>query len=204
MIDLVTDLAAFSGVFRLHVYNRKETHVQNRIPPAVLRWEPARQSPLRYPTGRNTTQTFLKYVAAFEAACENDEWTRLRHFFHEDAVYEARNVSFACVLEGQAEILSGFQRSVNGFDRHMLSRKLRVLSPPSLFGERLQTVWRVSYTMAQTPPVHLVGTSSCAAFDGRIVHLVDTYHPGQAEAFQAWINQFGAHLDPSYRDGPGG
>ena len=153
---------------------------------------------------KTARQVFKVYALAFEACLADECWDRLAQFFWRDSVYEVCNVSFAGVLTGREEILRGLAKSVAGFDHKMASRSIKVLSPPVLFGLRLHAIWRATYTRPTAPPVRLQATSCCTVVNGRIAHLVDTYHGQSARAFEDWMQVHGGDLDPSYGDPLGG
>lgn len=143
-------------------------------------------------------QTFLAYAREFEATYEDDDWDRLRKYFADDAVYEVRNVSYACWLQGPEAIFAGIKKSLDHFDRPMDSRKIDVLSPPSVDGDSLSVDWAVTYTRGDAPPIRVAATTSCTIQEGRITHLADAYDDGQEEQLRAWLEDHAPDLDPSY------
>ncbi len=64
-------------------------------------------------------QRFMEYAKAFEAAFEDDDWSRLAPFFTENAVYRAPPDADA---QDRDAVLAKLQRSVNEMDRRMDSR----------------------------------------------------------------------------------
>lgn len=143
-------------------------------------------------------QTFMAYAREFEITYEDDDWQRLRKYFADDAVYEVKNVSYACRLEGPDAIFAGIKKSLDHFDRPMDSRKIDVLSPPAVDGDSLSVDWAVTYTRGDAPPVRVSATTPCTIVDRRITYLADAYHEGQEELLRAWLDEYAPDLDPSY------
>lgn len=143
-------------------------------------------------------QTFLAYAKEFEVTYKDDDWTRIHKYFHDDAVYEVKNVSYACRLEGPDAIFAGIKTSLDHFDRRMDSRKIDVLSPPSVDGDTIDVSWAVTYTRGDAPPVRVAATTTCTVRDGRVAYLADDYEDGQEEALRAWLEDHGPDLDPGY------
>lgn len=143
-------------------------------------------------------QTFMAYAQEFESTYKDDDWERLRKYFADDAVYEVKNVSYACKLEGPDAIFAGIKKSLDHFDRPMDSRKIDVLSPPAVVGDTLRVEWAVTYTRGDAPPIRVSATTSCTIVDGRITYLADDYEEGQEEGLRAWLDEYGPDLDPGY------
>ena len=143
-------------------------------------------------------QTFMAYAQEFEITYRDDEWERLRKYFDDDALYEVKNVSYACRLEGPDAIFAGIKKSLDHFDRPMDGRKIDVLSPPAVDGGTLSVDWAVTYTRGEAPPVRVAATTTCTIVDGRITYLADTYDEGQEKALRAWLDEHAPDLDPSY------
>ena len=143
-------------------------------------------------------EPFMAYARDFEATYADDDWSRLEKYFADDAVYEVKNVSYACRLVGPEAIFTGIKKSLDNFDRPMDRRKIDVLAPPRVDGDRLEIDWAVTYTLGDAPQVRVEATSAVVVGDGRITHLEDAYVDGQEEALRAWLDAHAPHLDPSY------
>src|SRR5690349_21367083 len=50
---------------------------------------------------------FMAYAADFEKTLVDDDWSRLRQYFADDAVYEVKAESFGCKLSGPDAIFKG-------------------------------------------------------------------------------------------------
>lgn len=143
-------------------------------------------------------KTFMAYAREFETTYRDDDWERLRKYFAADTVYEVKNVSYACRLEGPDAIFAGIKKSLDHFDRPMDSRKIDVLSPPAVDGDTLSVEWAVTYNRGDAPSVRVSATTTCTVVGGRITHLADAYDEGQEEALRSWLDEYGQDLDPGY------
>ena len=145
-----------------------------------------------------TTDTFLAYAQDFEKTYVDDDWTRLERHFAPDAVYEVRNVPFACRLVGPQAIFRGIKKSLDGFDRRMDGREVAVVDGPFVEGERVSLGWTVTYRKRGAPDLLLRGRSSARIVDGKIVEMADEYPAGMAEEAGAWFAKHAPDIDPSY------
>jgi hypothetical protein len=143
-------------------------------------------------------QEFMAYARDFERTLVDDEWTRLRGYFADDAVYEVNAESFGCHLTGPAAIFAGMKKSLDGFDRRFTKRDIEVTSGPEISGDEMQMAWKVVYSKEGVPPFVLRGRSMVRYHNGKIVYLADSYDPSVAVDFAAWQRESGLDLDPSY------
>jgi hypothetical protein len=145
-----------------------------------------------------TTDTFLGYAQDFEQTYVDDDWSRLERYFAPDAVYEVRNVPFACRLVGPQAIFRGIKKSLDGFDRRMDARTVAVVDGPYVEGEQVSLGWTVTYGKRGAPDFVLRGRSSARIVDGKIVELADEYPDGMAEEAGTWFAKHAPDADPSY------
>jgi SnoaL-like protein len=143
-------------------------------------------------------QQFMAYAGDFERTFADDDWSRLRRYFAEDAVYEVKATGFGCRLTGPTAIFAGIKKSLDGFDRKFAKRDIEVLSGPEITGDEIRLGWKVVYTKEGWPPFVLRGQSMARYADGKIVHLADSYDPRVADEFAAWQRATGVQLDASY------
>ncbi len=144
----------------------------------------------------NTLEMFARYATDFEETYLDDNWDRLRPYFHEDASYEVCNMPFFCTLAGRDAVFRGIKKSLDGFDR----RCTRSLAAPAVFkaeGSRVLVYGSIRYECE--------GFSTTASLweivsfrDGLIAHIMDIYAPGHDEEYLRWIAQLSAPLDASY------
>ncbi|MBW8815314.1 MAG: nuclear transport factor 2 family protein [Caulobacterales bacterium] len=140
---------------------------------------------------------FVAQRRAFEAAYEDDDWSRLDEFFHEDVTYEVMNMPFHCVIQGLAPMLAGIRRSIEGFDK----RCVRTVGLDRVVREEGANVIVHSAMQFERPPAPptLTRLWEIATYrDGRISRLIDLYDPGAAAEYERWMAEWGQGLDPSY------
>lgn len=144
---------------------------------------------------------FLAYAADFETTFDDDDWSRLAPYFAADAVYEVRNSSFACRLEGPAAILRGIKRSLDNFDRRLPKRVLGLTGPPTVIDDRIAITWTATYSTAiGGPPLVLRGRSSMRYRDGLLVELIDEYPDGMDAEVAAWTAAHAPGCDVAYTE----
>lgn len=142
---------------------------------------------------------FLAYAQDFEKTFDDDDWTRIEPYFASDAVYEVRNTSFACRLEGPAAIVRGIRRSLDGFDRRLPKRVLGLTAPPTITEDSVAFTWTATYSTAVGgPPLVLRGRSALRYRDGLLIELVDEYPDGMDAEAAAWTAAHAPGCDVSY------
>ena len=141
---------------------------------------------------------FGAYAAEFEKTLVDDDWSRLRRFFADDAVYEVKAVAFGCRLVGPDAIFAGMKKSLDGFDRRFPGRRIDVTSLPEVRGEEMSVGWEATYEKEGVKPFVLRGRSLVRYRDGKIALLSDVYEPAAEEEFARWQRETGIALDPSY------
>ena len=143
-------------------------------------------------------QRFLAYAGDFEKTLKDDDWSRLRQYFADDAVYEVKAKSFGCRLTGPAAIFAGMKKSLDGFDRKFTSRDVEVTSGPQIAGDEITMGWKVVYHKDGVPDFVLRGRSTVRYAGDRIAYLSDGYDPSAEEEFAAWQRESGMRIDPAY------
>jgi len=146
----------------------------------------------------NIMQQFMAYAGDFEKTLVDDDWTRLRRYFADDAVYEVKAKSFGCHLTGPTAIFAGIKKSLDGFDRKFAKRDIEVTSGPEISNAEIQMGWKVAYSKEGLPPFVLRGRSTVRYGGDKIVYLADSYDPSVEAEFAAWQRESGVQLDPSY------
>ncbi|MBB4285069.1 nuclear transport factor 2 family protein [Roseospira goensis] len=144
--------------------------------------------------------TWHRWIAAFNQACEADAWSALDPFLTDDVVYIVAGVPFACELRGRKAVIAGFQRSVRGFDQHFERRTwtgvgVRLWEPGTVTARALGR-----YTRAGAPDLTFAAHGTWVFRHDRIAMMLDLYDPAEADiqAAMAWLGEHGADLDPSY------
>jgi hypothetical protein len=143
-------------------------------------------------------RAFMAYAADFERTYVDDDWSRLRRYFADDAVYAVDSERFGCRLVGPDAILAGMKKSVNGFDRRFDSRDVAVTSGPEVAGDELRVAWTVTYSKAGVPPFALRGRSTVGYRDGVIATLTDSFEPAVERELAEWQRASGMDVDVSY------
>lgn len=140
---------------------------------------------------------FIEQRSAFEQSYKDDDWSRLVAFYDEDAVYEVMAMPFHCVVKGRTSILNGFQKAVTNFDRHC-ERTVWDNPKVSVEGTNVVVVSGITMTHGDSPPIHTALTEITTYQDDRIVRMIDLYAPDESAKYEAWMQNWGAGLDPSY------
>lgn len=146
----------------------------------------------------DTLSHFMQYAADFEQTLADDDWTRLRQYFTDDAVYEVTSDSFGCKLTGPDAIFKGIKKSLDGMDRKFDGRSVDVTSGPDVDAAGLRLGWTVTYRKEAKAPYMLRGRSEVRYRDGRIAYLADSFDASVGAEAAAWMQQNGMVLDPSY------
>ena len=141
---------------------------------------------------------FMEYAQAFEQTFDDDDWSRLTRYFAPDAVYEVRNVPFACRIEGREAIFRGIKQSLDTFDRRLPKRTIEVTEPPVEDGETMTVGMAVTYQKPGAPPFVLRGRVFARYRGDVIVEMRDEYADGIDDAFAAWAREHGQGLSGSY------
>jgi len=145
-----------------------------------------------------TLERFFLYAGDFEKTYGDDDWTRVRPHFADDAVYEVKALSFGCRLQGPDAIVKGLKKSLDGFDRRFQKRNINVTSGPVIDGDEIRMSWEVTYHKDDLPPYTLRGRSVVRYVDDKIAYLSDLYEPSAEEAARAWQIENGVQFNPSY------
>ena len=144
-------------------------------------------------------QQFIAYAGDFEKTLADDDWSRLRRYFADDAVYEVKSSAFGCHLTGPTAIFAGMKKSLDGFDRRFTRRDVEITDGPRVDGSEMQMGWKVVYHLEGEPSFTLPGRSTVRYAGDKIVYLADAYDDAAVGAdFAAWQRQTGIALDPSY------
>ena len=146
----------------------------------------------------DTLSHFMQYAADFEKTLADDDWSRLRQYFADDAVYEVTSDSFGCKLTGPDAIFKGIKKSLDGFDRKFEGRSIDFTSGPEVAGETLRVGWAVTYRKEGKSPYVLRGSTEARSRDGKIAYMADSYDASVGPDAAAWMQQNGITLDPSY------
>ncbi len=146
----------------------------------------------------NVLEQFFAYAGDFEKTCVDDQWQRLRQYFHDDATYEVKASSIPCLLEGPDAIFAGIKKSLDGFDRKFDKRELALIDEPVIEGNQISANWAVTYRKNEFDPYVLRGQSVAEYRDGKIAALSDTIDPAAETTLGEWVQATGFSVNPSY------
>ena len=145
-------------------------------------------------------EQWKKWIAAFDAATESDDWESLRPQLSEDVTYTVSGVPFSCHLEGSDAVLSGFKKSITNFDRKFDQRWWFPVGTrefePNVVKARAMGVYR----LGELPLLHFSAPSIWRFQDGKISSMQDCYDVAEGDVQDAlgWLAKHAPDLDPSY------
>ena len=146
------------------------------------------------------TERYAAYVAAFEIAFQDDDWTRVESFFTSDVVIRIHTEPFAGGCEGIDGVADYFRLVLDNFDRRFDERA--ITGPPVITqrGNRVRAVWRTCYRRAGAPDLMLSGVE-VATFRGQHIARLDSrFDEGVAERMVDWLTRYSELLSPSVDD----
>jgi ketosteroid isomerase-like protein len=137
--------------------------------------------------------TFESFAADFEAAVEDDDWSRLGKYLTEDATYlNVGGPDPKC--EGRDAILAFLKADVANSDRRFDSRSLIALTPPATEGNRLSRQWRCTYTLAGVPDLVVEGEARYV-FEGDLIKgIEEEITPASMQNLGGWMQKYGDRL----------
>lgn len=141
---------------------------------------------------------FLAYAKDFELTYRDDDWSRLAHYFAEDAVYQVADAPFACRVVGRDAIFRAIKKSLDGFDRRVGQRKIEVLAPPTENADQVAVHWAVTYRLGENPPLRVSARTLAKYAEGKILYLEDRYDAANGGTSLLDLQALDPTLDPSY------
>jgi ketosteroid isomerase-like protein len=137
--------------------------------------------------------TFEDFAADFEAAVEDDDWSRLEKYLAEDATYlNVGGPESKC--EGRDEILAYFKDDVTNSDRRFDTRTLIALTPPTAEGNHLSRQWRCTYTLAGAPDLMVDGEARYV-FEGNLIKEIEEELTAVSmQKLGEWMQKYGDRL----------
>lgn len=134
-------------------------------------------------------ERFQAYAEDFEKTYVDDDWSRIRPYFSEDAIYEVRGMPASQLSgKGRQGVVDTLKQSIDDFDRRCASRKLELTAPPQVDGQAVIIQWRGVYTVDGGEDLVIAG-QEVATYNGagEIESLIDTYDEEAARGFEAWM-----------------
>ncbi len=143
-------------------------------------------------------QRFAAYAADFEKTFEDDDWTRLKDYFAEDAIYTIKGTPFDCKVRGRDAIFRAIKKSIDGFDRRFDKREIAPGAAPVVEGNRVTFSGSGRYEKEGVDTLTILLSETAEVNEtGLIVSLEDVYPEGQEEMLR-WLERYRADFDPSY------
>jgi hypothetical protein len=136
---------------------------------------------------------FARYAEAFETTYDDDNWSRLKEYFTDDVIYEAKP-PLAASATGVDAVLEHFRNSVNAFDRKFRERRLLPTRPPAEEDDHVVMEWEATYEAPGAPELRLAGTETAFFRGDRICRLEDEFAPDAGEVVGAWMATHGPKL----------
>ena len=136
---------------------------------------------------------FERFAAAFEAAVEDDDWSRVGKHLAENATY--LNVGGTdSKIEGREAIKAFLQADVSSTDRRFDTRTLIALAPPGVNGNRLSRRWRCIYTLAGVPDLVVEGEARYLFQGDLIKEIEEELTAVSKQKMQEWMQEYGDRL----------
>jgi len=137
--------------------------------------------------------TFERFAADFEAAVEDDDWSRLETYLAKDATYvNSGGPDPTC--QGRGAVLEYLKADVSSMDRRFDSRTLIALTPPTVRDDRLSRRWRCTYTLAGTPDLVVEGEARYLFEHGLIKEIEEELTADSMLKANEWMRAYGGKL----------
>lgn len=143
------------------------------------------------------TERYAAYVAAFELAFHDDDWTRVESFFTRDVGIRIHTEPFAGGCEGIDGVADYFRGVLDNFDRRFDERV--ITGPPQIeqAENRVRASWQTSYRRAGAPDLAMSGVE-VATFRGQHIARLDSwFDAGVSERMVDWLARYYDLLRPS-------
>jgi len=136
---------------------------------------------------------FESFAADFEAAVQDDDWSRLEKYLAKDATYlNVGGPDPRC--EGRDAILAYLKQDVSNTDRRFDSRTLIALTPPTADGNRLSRRWRCTYTLTGVPDLVVEGEARYL-FEGDLIKEIEEEPTAASmQNVNEWMQKYGDRL----------
>jgi hypothetical protein len=138
-------------------------------------------------------ERFENFAADFEAAVQDDGWSRLEKYFASDATYlNVGGPDPKC--EGREAILDFFKKDVTASDRRFDKRDLIALTSPVTDGNRLSRQWRCTYSLVDTPKLVVEGEARYL-FEGDLIkEIEEELSPDSKRNLDEWMRSYADKL----------
>lgn len=144
----------------------------------------------------NNVDIFNTFADAFEAAVEDDNWTRLERYLAEDVTY----LNVGCPdpkAEGRNAVIGFLREDVANTDKRFDSRALEALTQPTTEGDRLSRRWRCTFTLEGADDLVLEGEARYRFEDNLIKEIEEETTTESIHELAAWMEKYGEKLQAS-------
>ena len=138
------------------------------------------------------TKRFEQYADDFDRTVADDDWSRIRRHFSDDAVREEHALPLISLRHvGIDQIIEEWMKMVANFDRRFDRRILVRVGPAQQQGEVVTLRWVGMYIAGDTPALLGEGTEIARYEGDRIQHLETTWTDDTIERNVSWAAKYG-------------
>lgn len=138
---------------------------------------------------------FRQFADDFDRTIDDDDWSRIRAHFAQDAVREEFEPPLIHLrIERADEIIEQWQEMVERFDRRFDRRILVQTGPIEQSGNVVSFPWVGIYVLRDTPSLLGEGRELATYQGDRIQLLRTTWAEGTRERMTAWASSYGTRL----------
>jgi len=138
---------------------------------------------------------FVAYVAAFEKAYVEDDWSTIESMFTEDATYSINLAPpMGGRLEGRGAIMAYFKAVLDGFDRRFESREITILDGPHEQGDEIHFRGRATYSSPGIEDLQFEFAETFRFDQDRICSIEDHYDQAVMETTDKYLAKYGERL----------
>jgi hypothetical protein len=140
-------------------------------------------------------ERFEQYARDFEQTVADDDWSRIRRHFCEDAVREEHCLPLISLRhQGTEQILQKWRQIVENFDRRFDHRIVVPVGRAKATGNRVTLRWVAAFAIDDAPALLGEGTE-IALYEGeRIKHLETTWTRETIARNIEWATEHGPKL----------
>ncbi|MEM8772279.1 MAG: hypothetical protein AAGD92_11570 [Pseudomonadota bacterium] len=141
-----------------------------------------------------------RWIAAFDKAFTTDDWTDAKGFLTDDVAYVVAGVPFACELRGRDQVIAGFRKSLENFDRKFDSRLWEAVDLKVWADHAVTGLAKGRYEINGKPPITFSARSAWFFRGEQISLMTDIYDANEINAMKTleWLALHGADMDASY------
>ncbi len=140
------------------------------------------------------------WIAAFDNTTVTGEWSKAGSFLTDDVTYIVAGVPFGCELRGRDNVLAGFAKSIENFDRKFDERRWAPVDLQIWSDQAVTCLAKGDYRLGETPPITFAAKGSWFFRGDRICLMTDIYDTSEVNAAETlqWLARYGEEMDPSY------